>query len=128
MGFAIRRADIPGLQDFLLQLHPSNPDADKNPFLISFWEEVFQCHLDKQGNGQENSTGQRPPCSGAEDLRSVKNIYSDVSQLRISYNVYKAVYTIANALKAMRDCENGKGPFHEHACPCIDSIQSWQVQ
>uniref|UniRef100_A0A667Z0I5 Olfactory receptor C family, w1 n=1 Tax=Myripristis murdjan TaxID=586833 RepID=A0A667Z0I5_9TELE len=127
MGFAIRRANIPGLQDFLLRLHPSNPDALDNPFLIPFWEEVFGCSLSVGSEGQEHGDGGKPPCSGAEELGSVRNIYSDVSQLRISYNVYKAVYAIAHSLEAMRRCEKGKGPFPLHACPDIDSIQPWQL-
>lgn len=127
MGFAIRRVHIPGLQDFLLRLHPLGPDALEDPFLTAFWEEVFQCSLDKQADGQERHVGGKPSCSGAEELGSVKNIYSDVSQLRISYNVYKAVYAIVHALDAMRSCVKGKGPFSEQACPEIDNIQPWQV-
>lgn len=122
MGFAIRRADIPGLQDFLLRLHPSSAEADGDPFLIPFWEEVFQCSLEPHGNSEA-----KPPCSGTEELRSVKNIYSDVSQLRISYNVYKAVYALAYAIKAMRSCEKGSGPFSQQACPNLDNIHPWQV-
>uniref|UniRef100_A0A8C9ZFR7 G-protein coupled receptors family 3 profile domain-containing protein n=1 Tax=Sander lucioperca TaxID=283035 RepID=A0A8C9ZFR7_SANLU len=113
MGFAIRRAHIPGLKDFLLRLHPSSPDALADPFLIPFWEEVFQCSLGVQAEGQEHNVEVKPPCSGAEKLGNVTNIYSDVSQLRISYNVYKAVYAIANALKDMRSCIKGKGSI----CP-----------
>lgn len=127
MGFAIRRAHIPGLQDFLLRLHPSSPGALEDPFLIPFWEEVFQCSLGVQTQGQEHSVEGKPPCSGTEELGSVANIYSDVSQLRISYNVYKAVYAIVYALKAMRACEDGKGPFPLQACPSADDIQPWQV-
>lgn len=123
MGFAIRRAHIPALQDFLLRLHPTSPDALEDPFLIPFWEEVFQC----SSRVQEQSFGGKPPCTGAEELGSVANIYSDVSQLRISYNVYKAVYAIVYALKAMRSCEKGKGPFPLQACPDLDNIQPWQV-
>ncbi|XP_038818061.1 extracellular calcium-sensing receptor-like [Salvelinus namaycush] len=126
MGFAIRRAvHIPGLQEFLLRLHPSSPDASKDPFLRPFWEEVFRCSL--QGDGGGDSQGVKPLCSGSEDLGSVRNIYSDVSQLRISYNVYKAVYAIAHALHAMRSCETGRGPFPLHACPNTDSVQPWQL-
>eukprot|EP00063_Salmo_salar_P044177 XP_014019012.1 PREDICTED: extracellular calcium-sensing receptor-like [Salmo salar] len=126
MGFAIRRAvHIPGLQEFLLRLHPSGPDASKDPFLRPFWEEVFRCSL--QGDGGGDSQRGKPLCSGSEDLGSVRNIYSDVSQLRISYNVYKAVYAIAHALHAMRSCETGRGPFHLHACPNTDSVQPWQL-
>uniref|UniRef100_A0A3Q1ILV5 G-protein coupled receptors family 3 profile domain-containing protein n=1 Tax=Anabas testudineus TaxID=64144 RepID=A0A3Q1ILV5_ANATE len=127
MGFAIRRAYIPGLKDFLLRLHPSSPDALQDPFLILFWEKVFQCSLHLQTEGQESNAGGYPPCSGAEDLGNVTNIYSDVSQLRISYNVYKAVYAIAHALKAMRSCVTGQGPFSLQACPDVDTLQTWQL-
>ncbi|KAM9852837.1 extracellular calcium-sensing receptor-like [Aulostomus maculatus] len=124
MGFAIRRARIPGLQDFLLRLNPSSSEAFKDPFVKPFWEEVFKCSL---GEGQERGGGGKPPCSGAEDLRNVSNIYSDVSQLRISYNVYKAVYAIVYALKSMRSCEKGRGPFMQQACPDTDNIEPWQL-
>uniref|UniRef100_A0A3Q2XQM8 Extracellular calcium-sensing receptor-like n=1 Tax=Hippocampus comes TaxID=109280 RepID=A0A3Q2XQM8_HIPCM len=119
MGFAIRRVHIPGLQDFLLRLHPSSPDASEDPFLIPFWEEVFQCSL-----GERNV---KLPCTGAEDLKTVANIYSDVSQLRISYNVYKAVHAIVYALRSMGGCEDGKGPFALQACPDAHSIKPWQL-
>lgn len=127
MGFAIRRADIPGLQDFLLRLNPLSPDAGEDPFLIPFWEEVFQCSLGTQSKDLHTLSEGKPPCSGTEELRNVKNIYVDVSQLRISYNVYKAVYAIAHAIKAMRSCVKGNGPFSQQACPDLDNIQPWQV-
>uniref|UniRef100_A0AAY4CCK3 G-protein coupled receptors family 3 profile domain-containing protein n=1 Tax=Denticeps clupeoides TaxID=299321 RepID=A0AAY4CCK3_9TELE len=93
LGFAIRRAIIPDLQPFLLRLHPSMDPED--PFLQQFWQESFGCQL--LGGGEMISTN-KPACSGAEDLANLHNIYTDVSQLRISYNVYKAVYAIAHAL------------------------------
>lgn len=127
MGFAIRRAHIPGLQDFLLRLHPSSPDAIEDPFLIPFWEEVFQCSLGTQSTELHTHSVDKPLCSGTEELWSVKNIYSDVSQLRISYNVYKAVYAIAHAIKAMRSCVKGNGPFSQQGCPDLDNIKPWQV-
>uniref|UniRef100_A0A4W6C8D2 Olfactory receptor C family, w1 n=1 Tax=Lates calcarifer TaxID=8187 RepID=A0A4W6C8D2_LATCA len=123
LGFAIRQAHIPGLQNFLLRLHPTSPDALEDPFLIPFWEEVFQCSLGLQAEGQEHYVEGKPPCSGAEELGSVTNIYSDVSQLRISYNVYKAVYAIAHALKAMRSCEKGKGPFPQQLLHYIKQVE-----
>lgn len=127
MGFAIRRAHIPGLQDFLLRLHPLSPDALEDPFLIPFWEEMFQCSLGVKVEGREGNVEGKPPCSLGEELGSVTNIYSDVSQLRISYNVYKAVYAIVHALNAMRSCVKGKGPFLLQACPDTVNIQPWQV-
>ena len=127
MGFAIRRADIPGLQDFLLRLSPSHPEATEDPFLIPFWEQVFGCTLSSGAAVQGDIGGGKPLCSGTEELENVENIYSDVSQLRISYNVYKAVYTIVHALKAMRSCEKSTEPFPLPTCPDLDTIEPWQV-
>ena len=125
IGLAVRGVYIPGLQDFLLRLHPSNPDASENPFLIPFWEKVFGCSL---GVSSETRMGNdKPLCSGSEDLRSMKNIYSDFSKLRISYNVYKAVYAIAHAIKSMMSCKKDAGPFPLNACPDTTNIQPWQV-
>nr|AAW38960.1 putative pheromone receptor CPpr11 [Cyprinidae sp. EA-2004] len=121
LGYAIRRADIPGLQPFLLRLHPSKYPQD--PFVEQFWEEMFKCSL-----GIINrSSSIRPPCDGSEVLVNINNIYSDVSQLRISYNVYKAVYAIAHALDLMLHCEPGKGPFAGGLCPNFSSMHPWQL-
>ena len=127
IGLAIRRAHIPGLQDFLLRIHPLNADASENPFLIPFWEEVFGCRLGERTEDLMENENHKPPCSGTEDLRSIKNIYSDVSQLRISYNVYKAVYAIVHAIKAMKSCNEGAGPFSLQTCSEPTNIQQWQV-
>uniref|UniRef100_A0A3B3VHE4 Extracellular calcium-sensing receptor-like n=1 Tax=Poecilia latipinna TaxID=48699 RepID=A0A3B3VHE4_9TELE len=128
VGFAIQQASIPGLRDFLLRLNPSRSDARTDPFLVSFWEEVFHCTLGAQTESREKEGESKPPCSGEEDLGNVTNIYSDVSQLRISYNVYKAVYAVAYALKAMKSCVKGEGPFFQRSCADPDVIQPWQVR
>ncbi len=122
MGYAIRRADIPGLESFLLRLHPYKYPQD--PFVLQFWEEMFKCSLGSSNKG----SSYRHPCNGSEILAKTGNIYSDVSQLRISYNVYKAVYAIAHALESMLRCEPGKGPFTGGLCPNTSIIQPWQVK
>lgn len=123
MGFAIRRAEIPGLQSFLLRLHPSTYPDD--PFVFTFWEEMFGCSPLTAVN---KTSSNNPPCNGSEILANVKSIYSDVSQLRISYNVYKGVYAISNALDAMLKCVPGRGPFPGGVCPDTRTIKPWQVR
>ncbi|XP_039865435.1 extracellular calcium-sensing receptor-like, partial [Simochromis diagramma] len=52
---------------------------------------------------------EKPVCTGSEDLRNTDSSYSDVSQVRISYNVYKAVYAVAHALHTFLNCDSA-GP------------------
>nr|XP_023648436.1 extracellular calcium-sensing receptor-like [Paramormyrops kingsleyae] len=119
LGIAIRRGEIPGLRDFLLRLHPDGtPD---NNMVDMFWEEVFSCRFERS-----RVAGGRV-CTGQEDLASIETAYSDVSDLRAPYNVYKAVYALAHALHDLLRCEPGRGPFAGHACAQLNTLQPWQL-
>uniref|UniRef100_A0A8D0AEH1 G-protein coupled receptors family 3 profile domain-containing protein n=1 Tax=Sander lucioperca TaxID=283035 RepID=A0A8D0AEH1_SANLU len=130
LGFAIRRADvIPGLKQHLTSLRPSS--IHKSAFLAEFWEETFNCRL----NGSVNSHSHmgdnyldRLPCKGTEDLNDVYSAYSDVTQLRVSYNVYKAVYLVAHALQDMSNCIVGQGPLPNGTCADPKNVKPWQVR
>uniref|UniRef100_A0A8C4SDJ8 G-protein coupled receptors family 3 profile domain-containing protein n=1 Tax=Erpetoichthys calabaricus TaxID=27687 RepID=A0A8C4SDJ8_ERPCA len=102
IGVTARRGVIPGLEQYLLQ---AKPDYDQNNNLLKHKE-----------------------CTGLEDLKSTKTEYSDVSQLRATYNVYKAVYAVAQALHNLNNCEHGKGPFEGNTCADITSVKPWQVK
>uniref|UniRef100_A0A4W3GJM0 Extracellular calcium-sensing receptor-like n=1 Tax=Callorhinchus milii TaxID=7868 RepID=A0A4W3GJM0_CALMI len=105
IGFAIRRADIPELKEFLLTLHPSLFPG--NALVKEFWETLFSCSFDMIDNTPQQANATQPQCSGLENIDADYNMYSDVTQLRISYNVYKAVYAIAHSLHSLILCENG---------------------
>ncbi|KAK2847374.1 hypothetical protein Q5P01_010373 [Channa striata] len=45
IGFGIPRSVIPGLRDFLLDLSPTEVAA--SPLLTEFWEDAFNCRLEK---------------------------------------------------------------------------------
>ncbi|XP_033884639.1 extracellular calcium-sensing receptor-like [Acipenser ruthenus] len=120
IGFAIGNAVITGLKEFLLNVHPS--DDPDNPFLKEFWESVFSCTLTSQ-----HKTDNRNPCTGFENLSEVNNQYTDVSELQISNNVYKAVYAVANSLHNLFACKTGQGPFTDKACANSTKIKPWQV-
>lgn len=72
-----------------------------------------------KGSADENYKGaaEKPVCTGSEDLRYTDSSYTDVSQVRISYNVYKAVYAIAHALHTLLNCDsagNDEGMCEKH--------------
>ncbi|KAG2462797.1 CASR protein, partial [Polypterus senegalus] len=124
IGIAVRRGEIPGLQYFLLQVQPDF--ASNNQIVNKFWETMFECKF------QDNLYGKSPlllsgdQCTGHEDMKTTKTAYSDVSHLRVAYNIYKAVYALAHALHSLSSCENGKGPFEYNTCASIENAQPWQ--
>uniref|UniRef100_A0A8C8GQY0 G-protein coupled receptors family 3 profile domain-containing protein n=1 Tax=Oncorhynchus tshawytscha TaxID=74940 RepID=A0A8C8GQY0_ONCTS len=136
LGFGLKRAEIPGLQRHLLNIDPYS-----NPLTEEFWETAFNCTLDYGralrmaktavgGNTSLSRAVRGVPeglCSGQESLGKLNNTYSDVTQLRITYSVYKAVYTVAHALHNMEICEPGQGPFNNNSCADITKFEPWQL-
>ncbi|KAM4627563.1 uncharacterized protein ACJ7VT_002505 [Polymixia lowei] len=119
IGFTVSRAQIPGLEEHLREVHPSQfPDSQ---FVRDFWEDVFDCSL----NGTANM--QRKPCTGIESLHDVESQFTDVSELRFTNNVYKSVYAVAHALHNLFKCEDGQGPFSNGSCADTKHINPWQV-
>uniref|UniRef100_A0A3Q3GH41 Olfactory receptor C family, u1 n=1 Tax=Labrus bergylta TaxID=56723 RepID=A0A3Q3GH41_9LABR len=101
LGFSFPGVRIPDLEEFLLNVHPSPKPGME--LVNMFWEELFGCRLEfRDGRSKDNV----PICSGSEDLRYTESSYTDVSQVRISYNVYKAVYAIAHALHTLLNCDS----------------------
>ncbi|KAM3616599.1 uncharacterized protein V6R79_020613 [Siganus canaliculatus] len=98
-GFGIQKSVIPGLREFLLDLSPSSVAA--SPVLTQFWEDAFNCRLDKS---EEESVDLKSAgtstrlCDGSQDMQTLKNPYTDTSQFRITNMVYKAVYAVAHAI------------------------------
>lgn len=98
LGFSFRGANISGLAEFLLRVKPS--DTPGSIFTNMFWEEQFNCRLAYSSSKSLD----RPLCTGMENLKQVKSSYTSVTPVRVSYNVYKAVYAIAHALHHLLQC------------------------
>uniref|UniRef100_A0A7N6F8L9 G-protein coupled receptors family 3 profile domain-containing protein n=1 Tax=Anabas testudineus TaxID=64144 RepID=A0A7N6F8L9_ANATE len=123
LGIAIRRGEIPGLRDFLLQIRP---DLQHNSsHVVRFWEHTFECSFSPPPAGWLEAGGAL--CTGQEDLEKVEIEFLDVSNLRPEYNVYKAVYSLAYALHDMLQCESGRGPFSNHSCGSLQRLEPWQL-
>ena len=119
MGFAIPKAKIKGLQDFLVNVDQST----EIPIYKELMETIFGCKLGR------NSQMDKEQCSGNERLSDVHNQYTDVSDLQIANNVYKAVYAVAHVLDGMRACpdtdtEKASG---KNCMKSTDEVRPWQV-
>ncbi|XP_034024682.1 extracellular calcium-sensing receptor-like [Thalassophryne amazonica] len=122
LGIAIRQAEIPGLKEFLLKIHPGSYGHN---LVKRFWEFAFQCRFAPLPAGWVETGGAL--CTGQEDLKKVESEILDVSNLRSEYNVFKAVYALAYALDDMLQCVPGKGPFTEKSCANLNSLEPWQL-
>ncbi|XP_067850830.1 extracellular calcium-sensing receptor-like [Heptranchias perlo] len=127
IGFAFRKGEIPQFKEFLLKVRPSS--APGNSLVNRFWEKLFGCTLNMPNNttGHTTTTISERICTGQEVIEKTDSVYHDVSQLRVSYNVYKAVYAIAHALHNLAICEHNKGPFLNKTCTNISHFEPWQL-
>lgn len=118
LGFTIRKAKITGLREFLLRVNPSQDP--QNNLLREFWEATFGCSFQPSLHGLAQ-------CSGSERLQDINNSFTDVSELRISNNVYKAVYAVAHAIHNMLKCgKNGEAV--NQSCIWKDDLEPKQVR
>ncbi|XP_034723127.1 extracellular calcium-sensing receptor-like [Etheostoma cragini] len=127
LGIAIRKGEIPGLRDFLLQIRPDQHDNNiyGNNMVRQFWEDTFQCRFAPLPAGWVKTGGEL--CTGQEDIEHVETEFLDLSNLRPEYNVYKAVYALAYALDDMLRCVPGRGPFIGHSCATLQRLEPWQL-
>nr|XP_004558316.2 extracellular calcium-sensing receptor-like [Maylandia zebra] len=127
LGIAIRRGEIPGLREFLLQIRPDlhHNNSYGNSMVNQFWEFTFQCRFAPAPASLLEGEG--AICTGQEDLENVDNEFLDVSDLRPEYNVYKAVYALAYSLDDMLRCKPGRGPFSGNSCATLQSLEPWQL-
>lgn len=127
LGVAIRSSTIPGFESFLRSLNPYRQPDDR--FLREFWGKVFGCspaatplssYAPSQRSG-ENTLLQGtslPRCNGTESLEGVQHPFTYTSELRVTYNVYLAVYAAAHALHNLLSCPNRDTPPGNNSSTC----------
>ncbi|XP_076002393.1 extracellular calcium-sensing receptor-like [Genypterus blacodes] len=126
VGVAVHSSAISGFESFLRGLHPSHRPHDE--LLRQFWEQEFGCSPGvTQSDNQSNIStspprlhhkGYLPPCIGTESLEGLQHVFTDTSQLRITYNVYLAVYAAAHALHRLLSCPDRDSPSKNNASTC----------
>uniref|UniRef100_A0A8C4TMI3 Extracellular calcium-sensing receptor-like n=1 Tax=Erpetoichthys calabaricus TaxID=27687 RepID=A0A8C4TMI3_ERPCA len=118
IGMAYTNAVIPGLRDYLLNIHPFwNPE---DSYLKELWEVIFNCNLNSKDIIKNK-------CTGTENLRDIKTEYNDENEFRVPSGVYKALYAVAHALHNLYNCKDGQGPFINKTCADKMRVEPWQV-
>uniref|UniRef100_A0A3Q3GFU4 G-protein coupled receptors family 3 profile domain-containing protein n=1 Tax=Labrus bergylta TaxID=56723 RepID=A0A3Q3GFU4_9LABR len=114
LGFVVKKMAIPKLKPFLTHI---SPYADLNAaFVKDFWEIMMGCRpvSTEEHSGTEAA---HEVCTGTETLMNSQDVFFNVTQLRVSYNVYKAVYAIAHALHQLVFCQPVNGKI---VSPCLN--------
>ncbi|XP_047449698.1 extracellular calcium-sensing receptor-like [Mugil cephalus] len=102
LGFVVQKMAIPKLKPFLTDISPyRDPNA---AFVKDFWEIIVGCRPVLPGMNTDTE-GSSKICTGNETLMNSQDLFFDVTQLRVSYNVHKAVYAIAHALHQLVFCK-----------------------
>ena len=102
LGFAVQKANVSGLDDFLIK---------------SFWETEFGC---KVKNG--STVTERAVCKENHDLIEFEDYDDDVAELRYSSNIYKAIYAVAHSLHSILKCSKSQ------SCDKNIKVSPWQVR
>ncbi|KAM4567026.1 extracellular calcium-sensing receptor-like [Odontesthes bonariensis] len=114
LGFVVQKMAIPKLKPFLTAISPyTDPSA---AFVKDFWEIMVGCRVDLP-DMDTSAEKTNKICTGNETLLNSQDVFFNVTQLRVAYNVYKAVYAIAHALHQLVFCQ----PAGEKTVrPCLD--------
>lgn len=124
LGFVVQKMAIPNLKPFLTDISPyTDPSA---AFVKDFWEIMVGCRPVLPGE-HTSSEAANEICTGNETLMNSQDVFFNVTQLRVSYNVYTAVYAIAHALHQLVFCQP---PGEKPMKPClnISEIQPKEVR
>uniref|UniRef100_A0A3P8RXK8 Olfactory receptor C family, n1 n=1 Tax=Amphiprion percula TaxID=161767 RepID=A0A3P8RXK8_AMPPE len=112
LGFVMQKMAMPKLKPFLTNINPyTDPSA---AFVKDFWEIMVGCRPVLPEEHRMDKI-----CTGNETLLNSQHAFFDVTQLRATYNVYKAVYAIAHALHQLIFCKPaGQKPVR----PCLNVV------
>ncbi|KAL7870274.1 hypothetical protein SRHO_G00077710 [Serrasalmus rhombeus] len=97
IGLAIPKTKVTGLKDFILDINPLQSAG--SDIFTEFWEALFNCKYTVQNDSKDTTV-----CTGQEKLSEMDNEFTDMTQMPIFNNVYKAVYSIAHTLHDLLGC------------------------
>ncbi|XP_073479810.1 extracellular calcium-sensing receptor-like [Aquarana catesbeiana] len=128
IGFAFYSSVIPGFKEFVTDIHPLPLKSPEKSLNQIFWEKTFGCRFLDQMSLTQSWNNSTKLCTGFENLSTVDNVYTDMSNLRGSFSIYTSVQVIAKALHDMSTCQKSKGPFYNRNCADIWDFKPWQLK
>ncbi|XP_072036302.1 extracellular calcium-sensing receptor-like [Amphiura filiformis] len=101
LGLRLHSQDVDGFEEFLRSRTPVSTQF-KDPFIINYWEDVFECYLTDQG---KNEKGYDNRCRGNETLPTDDHFYDAPTMS----TVFDSVEVIAKALHEVLGCGSADG-------------------
>ncbi|KAJ1080414.1 hypothetical protein NDU88_000621 [Pleurodeles waltl] len=124
IGFATYSGEMLGFEEHLTSMRPSK--FSEGLFIKEFWEIIFNCSWLDNNTLPSLSESRNGRCTGDEKLTMLDGIFNELSNPRVTYNVYSAVYAIALALHDLNTCTSINGSFVCATCVEIRDFQPWQ--
>ncbi|XP_072006383.1 extracellular calcium-sensing receptor-like [Engystomops pustulosus] len=125
VGFAFYSGNIPRFQEYLDSLNPLS--LPEKPWNWMFWEENVGCIFLEFENF--TFSRQRPSrnCTIYDHITDFQMYVKHVPNMRMSYNLYSAIYIIAKALHDLNTCKPGGGLFMDRNCSNFWNFEPWQI-
>ncbi|XP_015276544.1 PREDICTED: vomeronasal type-2 receptor 26-like [Gekko japonicus] len=121
LSLAVHSHQPPGFQTFLQSISPSW--AKEDGFIQYFWEQAFSCSL-KMSRVQGDS---KEICTGTEKLDSIPVTLFEMSMTGHSYNIYNAVYAVAQALHVFCVFTSRHRRMEGERGLKFQNVQPWQL-
>lgn len=121
LSFALHANEIVGFRDFLQSITLSKYPNDV--FMKYFWGNVFHCLIPSLDLGNMHQF----PCTGQERLKDLPTFSFDFQTLDLSYNIYKAIYALAQALHEMYSSSHILKRLENQVRPVVHSIKAYKV-
>uniref|UniRef100_A0A8D2IT52 G-protein coupled receptors family 3 profile domain-containing protein n=1 Tax=Varanus komodoensis TaxID=61221 RepID=A0A8D2IT52_VARKO len=118
ISFSVHSNQPLGFQRFTQTVRPLW--AKEDGFIQDFWEQSFSCLL-KLSDGRQKD---KVTCSGDEKLESLPGSFFEIKMTGHSYNVYNAVYTVAQALHAIYETSSKHRRLAERESPLHQFLSS----
>ncbi|XP_053119456.1 vomeronasal type-2 receptor 26-like [Hemicordylus capensis] len=104
LSFAIHSNEVQEFPSFLQSL---NPHSDGDGFIMTFWEQAFNCFFPDIGVSKES----KGHCTGEEKLENLPGPFFEMDMTSQSYSIYNAVLAVAHALHALYYTHTKEGPM-----------------